>query len=262
MNTFTVVSYNIWFDETLCTERCLSLIKKINDIDADVVSLQEVRPNVYEFLINRMKNYRYHYPKKINLSYGCAILSKYPIVQCLNIDYDNSHMGRSLMSTVISYPYHKVANDGISVENVHIVVANSHFESTFRKFNNEKLKQYETARIALDSMFQTHANVILCSDTNVMSHEEKQFEEQFDKYGWFDAWKLKGNGGNNYTYDSDDNIYLKTRHQKVKYKSRIDRILFKSTMCVIDKFSTIRANENEIEPSDHFGICAKFNIVK
>ena len=30
-NTFTIISYNIWFEDTLALERTVSLIKIIND---------------------------------------------------------------------------------------------------------------------------------------------------------------------------------------------------------------------------------------
>lgn len=263
-NVFTVVSYNIWFDLTMCLERTLSLIESINMLKADVICLQEVRPDIYEVLTTILKEYRYHFPKKINKDYGCVTFSRYPITKCLDLGYPNTSMGRSLLITKIDYPYHVITEDGNAMDKVEIVVANSHFESLFKRNteNEVKLKQYEVARTTLESLYQTYKNVILCSDTNVMVHEEDKFEGQFDDNSWIDAWKVKGSNLNKYTYDSEFNIYLKIKLSKVKYKSRIDRIMFKTDNCFIEEFNTVNKNNDSVEPSDHFGVYSKFTIVK
>lgn len=263
MNVLNVVSYNIWFDDTLCIERTSALINKFNKIKPDVICLQEVKPQIYEILINTLSDYRYHFPKKINKGYGCVTLSKYPITKCLDYEYPSSKMGRSLLITKINYPYHNTSNDGISVETIGIVIANTHFESLFKQneLNVEKLKQFNISRKILDDLYNTYKNVILCSDTNVMLNEEEKFAEEFENNTWLDSWKLKGSNINKYTYDSDNNMYLNIKF-KGKYKSRIDRILFKTSDCTLEEFNIIKGDNECIEPSDHFGIYGKFQTNK
>lgn len=289
-NRFKVLSYNVWFDETLCLDRTISLVNMIGELKPDVICLQEVRPEIQEILMMLLKEYKFCFPINITKKYECIIFSKHPILKCLNYPYKNSTMGRSLVITQIYY------ND------IDIIIANSHFESLFKKNieNDVKIKQYQCARTLLDSLYNIYKNVILCSDTNVLLHEEETFDKQFIDNDWIDAWSIKGNIYNKYTYDSENNIYLK--QLKDKYRSRIDRILIKTKNLTIDKFNMInndlmvsgsRAHINEfakneslipcfyqgydsinasslvnsvggecVEPSDHFGISAEFIIYK
>jgi exonuclease III len=262
-NVITVMSYNIWFDRKLALDRTLSLCNFINKNKVGIICLQEVTPEIYEILIMLLQDYRYHFPKKIK-GYGCVTFSKYPITKCLDFPYTNSKMGRSLVITKIDYPYHLVNEDGNTVENVEIVIANSHFESIFNKNteNEIKIKQYQMANEILESMYNNYKNIIFCSDTNVMQHEDDTFSNIFyTKNEWTDAWIKKGSEINKFTYDSENNLYLKTRFNK-KIRSRIDRILSKSNNCTVQEFNIIKGDIENLEPSDHFGIYAKFSIVK
>lgn len=261
-NTFTIISYNIWFEDTLFLERTISLVKIINNINPDAICLQEVRPHIYKILLTTLVNYKYHFPKKCDKKYNCVIFSKYPIKKCLDYEYENSNMGRSLQIAKIDYPYHSSTEDGVSVEKVEIVVANTHFESVFKKkcLNETKIEQFRIAGEVLDTLYNTFKNVVFCADTNVLYHEEGKFNEYFDK--WIDSWKEKGSHLSQYTYDSDNNIYLQNRFINVKYKSRIDRILFKTDNLILEEFNMLKGGGTMVEPSDHFGICSRYLIIK
>ncbi|QKF94141.1 endonuclease/exonuclease/phosphatase [Fadolivirus algeromassiliense] len=263
-NVITICSYNIWFDETLSLERTVGLIELLNQTKPDVICLQEVKPNIYQLLITLLNDYRYHFPKKISKSYGCVTFSKYPISKCLEFEYKNSSMGRSLIITKIDYPYHTISDDGVSVDKVDIVIGNSHFESLFKRntINEVKIEQYRIARELLEKLYNEYHNVILCSDTNVMAHEESKFNEQYIDNSWYDSWICKGSALNKYTYDTDANVNLNIRLSKFKCKSRIDRILFKCDNCFIEEFNMLKGTSEILEPSDHFGVSSKYLIVK
>lgn len=258
-NILTILSYNIWFDDTLAIERTVSLISSINRLNPDIICLQEVKPDIYDILITLLSDYRYHYPKKINKDYGCVTFSKYQISKCTDYKFPNSKMGRSLIISKIEYPCHTVTTDGISVETMSIVIANSHFESLFKRKseNTEKLEQYKTTKDILNKLYETTNNVILCSDTNVMIQEEPILDSYFDK--WNDSWTLKGSNINKYTYNSETNVYLKIRLKYFTCQSRIDRIMYRADNCVVEEFNMICATKDGIEPSDHYGVYAKFN---
>jgi tyrosyl-DNA phosphodiesterase 2 len=264
VNIIKICSYNIWFDDTMSVERTVGLIELINIEKPDVICLQEVKPDIYQLLITLLTNYRYHFPKKINKSYGCGTFSKYPISKCLEFDYKNSSMGRSLIITKVDYPYHIISDEGVAVDKVDIVIANTHFESLFKKIyvNDVKIDQYAQARVLLDKLYNTYKNVILCADTNVMTHEEEKFSQQFFDNGWLDSWISKGSNLNKYTYDTECNIHLNMRLSKFKLKSRIDRIMFKCDNCFIEEFNMLKGTDSIIEPSDHFGIYGKYLIFK
>lgn len=262
----TIISYNIWFDTTLYIERIAALMEKIILIKPDVICLQEVRPEIYDLLIHNLDSYKYRFPKKLTKSYGCVTFSKYPITKCLNYEYPNSSMGRSLNIVKIEYPYKKIEENGkeFYIDKIDIVIANSHFESVFKKnmINEVKLKQYEMAATTLNKLYDTFQNVILCSDTNIMEHEEEQFDEVFKNTLWQDLWKIKGTDSNKYTYDSYENIHLVSKLPKFNCRSRIDRILYKTNNCIAKEFNILKADNGHIEPSDHFGVYGKFIIQK
>jgi len=205
-----------------------------------------------------LHKYKYHFPKKIDINYGCVIFSRYPISKCLKIPF-NSNMGRSLIIIKIAYPFHSLHSDGVSVESKEIVISTTHFESIFnRKMENTvKLNQYRTTKNILDRLYELYKCVIFCADANIMDHEEKYFISTDDDK-WKDAWKIKGDESNRYTFDNKKNIYLLMK--KSPYKSRLDRIIYRGENMQLIKFKLIDKNDI-IEPSDHFGILTKFEIV-
>lgn len=259
MNELNIVSYNIWFDPVLELQRTCSLIATIFSNDADVICLQEVRPHIYKILISQLKKYKYHYPKKINQGYGCAILSRYPISKCLKKEFENSLMGRSLIIAQVDYPCHSQTDEGISVDNKEIIVATTHFESIFSrdKENTVKIEQYKKTEEILNNLYEKYRNVILCADLNILDHEEDKFIPTDDS-NWSDAWKLKGNESNKFTFDSYTNIYLQMK--KYKYRSRLDRVIFNTDDCVLNEYRRIEGVEGSTQPSDHYGVVGKFGV--
>ena len=168
-------------------------------------------------------------------------------------------MGRSLVVTKIDYPCYKLSSGGKIVD---IVIANSHFESVFKRndINEIKIKQYEIARNILESLYKKYNNVILCSDTNVMSHEEHKLREQFENNGWIDSWSRKGLEINKNTYDTYNNVHLNLKLSKFTCRSRIDRIIFKCNNCDLKEFNLLKGTQEIMEPSDHFGVYSKYSV--
>ena len=177
MNELNIISYNIWFDHMLETERIESLIRIIHNKVADIICLQEVKPNIFRILVSQLKKYKYHYPKKIDHNYGCAIFSRYPIKKTQTHEFNNSLMGRSLLIVQIDYPAHLEINNGIDIKDTEIVIATTHFESQFNRNieNTTKLEQYEESERLLEKLYSSHENVILCADLNILPHEEIKF---------------------------------------------------------------------------------------
>ncbi len=253
MNELSVLSYNIWFENTLETERLSSLIATIYFHNPDVVCLQEVRPNIYKILLQKLKEYKYHYPKKIAHSYGCVIFSKHPISKFLVVPFDNSSMNRELIIAKIDYPYQKMHDQGV-------IVSTTHFESVFKRnvVNRVKIEQFSITQQTLDNVADEYSNIIFCGDCNIMAQEEDCFFAD-DSEIWKDCWELKGNDENKNTYDGENNIYLMLKNHK-KYKSRFDRILFRGDNFELLEFKLIKGVDGFSEPSDHFGVLSKFKI--
>lgn len=250
-NLLNVVSYNIWFDTYREIERITSLIINLRESDPDIICLQEVKQNTYKILIINLRKYKYYYPKVIPGNYGCVIFSKYPIKKGAIIKFKNSSMERHLVTAIID-----MSHEILPLE---LIIANTHFESLFNGKNTKKIEQYHVVKEILDTLYKKHKNVIFCADTNILPREEKQFIGTDDD-SWCDGWKIKGDDNNKYTFDGDNNIYLKLKYKK-KYKSRLDRIIFQTDRYQLNEFDILKTLEEYVPPSDHFGIYGKFRII-
>lgn len=265
MNQISVMSYNIWFDETERENRLLSLIDIIKHRKPDIICLQEVIPKIAIILIEKLKDlYNHTYPQKIDQQYGCMIFSRYPIINCFKHDYIKTNMGRRLYYIVIEY--NMIIDDDIYLGNQYVVkqnlvIATSHFESEFKKNNDIKTGQYQQARQILNELYNVYGPVICCSDTNILPHEERYFITE-DRC-WHDAWKTNGEDKSiEYTYDTACNLNLKNRNIQKEIRSRIDRIIYRGNSVLIPlDFKLIKSRTDMIEASDHFGIMAYFKII-
>ncbi len=264
MNEISVLSFNIWFDEYMENERFYALLACIYGKDPDIICFQEVKPLVYKKLIKNLKKYKYYFPNNISYSYGCAILSKYPITKSLQQPYKSTNMGRELLIAKIDYPVHIKEEDSILVDRTEIIFATTHFESEFKRIekNKNKMDQIKEAKATLESLYDKYKNIIFCVDSNLIDGEENEFIPTGKDSMWNDAWKLKGNNENKFTFDSYRNIYLQAK--RCKYRSRLDRILFCAENCQLKDFDIIKNASDGvlswIPPSDHFGIYGKFEI--
>lgn len=250
MNRLKIASYNIWFQSYMEKDRIISLIVHIRKYDFDIICLQEVKPHVYEVLKDNLPQYKYYYPKVMDVSYGCVILSKHNITECLRIQLP-SIMERELVIANIAIP-----NDNAYTN---LVIVTTHFESEFKRKNKLKIKQYKVTHDVLNRLYDKYHNVVLCADTNIMKNEEKMFIPTNED--WSDGWKLKGNKYNEYTYDSLKNPHVVIKSHIKKIKSRLDRILYKTDKYNIEHFDIIKIMDNYIEPSDHYGIYGVFDVV-
>jgi hypothetical protein len=269
MNELTILNFNIWFDEYAEEERTSALLACIYKDDPDVLCFQEVKPNIFKKLILNLKKYKYYYPKNITHKYGCVIFSKYKISKCLTVPFTKTSMGRELIITKIDYPCQVIDDDNLenmSIEKVEIIIATTHFESEFNRksVNINKWSQIHESYTILNGLFEKYKNVIFSLDTNLTEYEEMKNNFIYNDNGWNDAWILKGNENNKYTFDCVNNIYLKLK--KGRYRSRLDRMLFKTINCEIEDYDLVKNASNPvfswISPSDHFGLIGKFEIFR
>lgn len=229
-----IISYNIWFDNENKQKRLSSLYNVIDDNDPDVICLQEVTEVVFKLLISKLNNY-YYYPKILTSSYGCVTFSKNPI-QKTKIIILPSNMNRSLILTQID----------------NFIIANMHFESEFESDNINKILQYQYISSLLTKLHNNYDGIILCSDTNLTTYDEQQYNECFD--GMNDAWNMDKNENNKYTYD-----FVTNKNARLKIRSRIDRILYCGNNITLKQFNLLKCEMYKIQPSDHHGLLAVFN---
>lgn len=241
---FKVLSYNIWFEEYSRLDRLESLIATIMESNPDVICMQEVIPDMYEILKLKLSEYPHYFPQSLENKYGSVIMSKHPMENCIDQKFSGSKMGRSLLISTIN------------VDSIPIIIGNTHFESEFQRkeSNNEKIYQYEYTQSILDSLYDNYQNIIFCSDTNLLTHEESLF---FVDDVWKDAWKEKGVRNEQYTYDYFTNENLRIKNVG-KFRSRLDRILYRNDNLKVETFSLVKGIYGMLPPSDHHGVEASF----
>uniref|UniRef100_A0A6C0EAS1 Endonuclease/exonuclease/phosphatase domain-containing protein n=1 Tax=viral metagenome TaxID=1070528 RepID=A0A6C0EAS1_9ZZZZ len=253
-NFFTVLSQNVWFDPEKRIDRTQSLINNIKEIKPDVICLQEVTESVLSYIKTNLKTY-YIFPKELDRTYGCVILSKYPIKNTKVYELTTA-MGRNMLLTKIMVQIKKQVDDTILIENKYIIISTCHYESEFGKNNVNKLKQFKETEEILNKLKSTYKNFIHCADTNIVKEEDKYYFQN----DWTDVWEKMGcNEENNYTYDSLTNDNLKNR--KIKLQTRIDRCIYQSDEFEPVEFRLIKGNPEYIQPSDHHGIYSKFKFI-
>ncbi|AYV78429.1 MAG: endonuclease/exonuclease/phosphatase family protein [Edafosvirus sp.] len=248
-----VLSYNLWFDQKNSIERLESLLVTILTLSPDVLCFQEVTPNIFSILKSNLVEYKNIFPKNIDSSYDCLIMSKYEILKSTQIPFENSIMGRKLLITVINYSNEKVS------KSTQITIVTSHFESMFKeKINQVKIDQFALTIAQLNKLYNKFKSVILCSDTNILENEESFFFNS--DIDWNDAWVKDGmKEDKKYTYDSNTNKNLYGR--KIGgYQSRIDRIIYRADNLILKSFSLIKGTEGLIQPSDHHGVFSEFIV--
>lgn len=243
--TISVLNYNIWFSEENRTERTISLLNTIDTHNPDIICLQEVTQPVYEHLKQSLNLYPYFYPSNNISAYDCAIFSKHKFTNIKVHPFNNSIMGRKLITVNIDINDHQ------------LVIATAHFESLFKQNNKQKIEQYDFTHDILKQF--NNIPVILCADTNLMAHEENLYLTKHNM--WNDCWIIDGkNKDKEYTYDTSTNDNLVTRNIH-HIQSRIDRITYNDKLTMIN-FNMIKGSDFYIEPSDHYGVMATFALLE
>lgn len=253
-----VLQYNIYFGELpgiTLEKRLENVCACILEQDADVVCLQEVLRDTYDFIVVLLKDmYPHVYPDQsegLITSYETLILSRYPIIRSTKYKYEFTSMGRDMKLILI-------ADD-----KSRYYICTTHFESEFKDGCMKKKYQYtRCADILYHLHKKTNIPIILCADTNVCSMTEKTFYDAFSyARGWRDSWIETGSTiTNEITFDSDNNPILKSRHNDNKYRSRLDRILHISKLHAVN--FKLFGTENTRLLSDHYGIMCEFTDIK
>ncbi|VBB18438.1 endonuclease/exonuclease/phosphatase family protein [Yasminevirus sp. GU-2018] len=252
-----ILQYNIYFGEhrgVSLSDRLQNVCGCIMEQNADVVCVQEVLRDSYSLMTALLKDmYPYAYPDPqdgIEIAYGTAIFSKFPIKRATTHKFEFTSMGRDIKLVMVE-----------DDKNSKYYICNVHFESEFKDKCMKKIYQYSRCSDILYHLHKkTNIPVILCADTNVCNDSSKAFHEAFSfAKGWRDAWIENGSSkATELTFDSETNPILLSRYgdlnegAKQKYKSRLDRVLHLSNMHMID-FKLVGADNTKIL-SDHYGI--------
>lgn len=235
--SFKLVTLNVMSDMfnkhiTNMAKRTESIIKYIQNTDADILCLQEVTDVLYNELI-KLKEYKI-YVTKMDFN-NIVIMSK--------ITCDSYHvldLGYSADKSALIVNYKLEDENILTIVGIHLT---SDYHSESSKKRAEQL--YIIKKYIKENSYK---NVILIGDTNEKSNNIMHFKE------YNDAWLNKYPDDNGYTYDVTNNKMLKKLSIQ-GFCYRFDRILYTNEILC----ESILLN-TDIDFSDHYSLEGLFKI--
>lgn len=250
--SLTVATFNIWFDNFHLLERCRLIVKEIleQEIPIQVITLQEVTPVSFEYLIRSpLKNIYVFSKKEVIQSYDTLIL----IHNSLKVDDYVKHKFTNSISRMGRY-LEIISVSDLKQKDLRFLIGTSHLESEFRTYQT-KLSQFCEGFEVLENMSKksVYSLILFMGDTNIIKIHDKFFKTP--KF-WNDLYIVcNPHQSLEYTYD-----YKKNDNVLLKKQSRLDRIYYKKCNKK-NNWESISFGLLGQEPSpegiyasDHFGI--------
>lgn len=247
--SLSILSLNIWFDSEDWPARFELMLKEIRELDPDIIGLQEViqRQDLDNQAMQLADSLGYHYyfnsvdDESRDTRFGNAIVSRYPIEET------NFRALEPLDA------YRKVVHTRISVDGKALDMYNTHLHNPFEATEIRKTQM----RDMLDFIDETSTSdlVFVTGDFNANPNWEEMdlmYERFIDVYPIFHENHLDPE-------HSTLNYHLGYSQRRIDYvffeeKSR-DFLSPVSAEIVLDE-----PDENDIYPSDHFGVLARFDV--
>jgi endonuclease/exonuclease/phosphatase family metal-dependent hydrolase len=247
--SLSVLTLNIWFDQGDWSARLALILDGIREFDPDIIGLQEViqRANLDNQAKQIADSLGYYYyfdsvdPADRAQRFGNAILSRYPI------EATNFRALNPLNQ------YRKVVHARIDVEGHTVDVYNTHLHNA--QFDNH-IREEQIAHM-LEFVDETNSGglIIVTGDYNAnpdWPEMSLMYEGFTDVYPLFHANHLGPEHGT-------------LNHHLGHQRRRIDYVFFSRTseqlVPVSAEVVLDEPDDNNVYPSDHFGVFAAFNIV-
>jgi len=250
-SAYSVVTYNVWFDQASSAERTPRLLNVIAQEQADIIALQEVESWFIDAIKqdDRFKQYHFSLAKGWfnHIKGGLLILSKQPVTKQHYIDLP-SQLNRGLL--LIETNVNKAS---LCIVTVHL---ESFLEDTSIRINQLNSISKET----------THCqNLVLLGDFNFGDGEA---ENTIINPDYRDVWqKLKANY-HGYTWNIRESSLARKNSFPSEGSRRLDKVYLKGdllsakTIQIIGQQGFKTSTGNTLFPSDHFGLSVKFVIAR
>lgn len=242
---FSIVTYNIWFAKRYLSERMEGLVQILQDLSPTIICLQEVTAVSYQYVVPYLESCGYHtdvnldeFKKSAICGYGNITLSLIPIVSTKTYPFLKTSMGR----------YFSVSK----LENG-IFVLNTHLESLWP---HAQVRQKQIQQM-LD-MTNLMTDVVWAMDSNLSDKKNDCFPSDSPVTDAF--LEIGQPEEHRFSYDAERNNNINS-----KYRSRLDRVYFKSDKFVITDYQlvgTANLPTINIPASDHFGIQVQFSPIE
>jgi endonuclease/exonuclease/phosphatase family metal-dependent hydrolase len=239
MHTFSILTYNIWFENAVgldYKQRVSRIVAEIKTIMPDIIGLQEVIYPLWTADLIRTLGYKIiispssrPYQELLAINPNVFTVDKINIIK-----FPGSVMGRELL----------IAGMHFKGEEIHVGV--SHLESLFQ-YEHERMKQLHTVFKELGKM----KNAFFLADTNLHCDKALKIAD-----GWTDTFlDFDSPHEHKYTYSSKTNPNIKIKNKNVS--KRYDRIYKHGHQYSVTDFKLI----GTIKPqSDHYGVLVHLTL--
>jgi tyrosyl-DNA phosphodiesterase 2 len=250
VDDISVATFNVWFGEKRLEDRCLALLRILEERRPDVIALQEVTIPFMAGLRSAPWLQREYVMSDFmgttvaEASYGVVMLSRLP-VESMELHDLPTRMGRKLLMA------------RVLVNDTRLAVGTVHLESLL---DSAPYRGRQLAQIFKTLKDEDHA--ILMGDFNFCSSwPEEQARLDPD---YVDVWPALRKKEPGFTEDTDVNRMLAAMRDKKAV--RYDRVLVRSGKpgwkpTAIELLGTepISSAHPDVFPSDHFGLFARFH---
>eukprot|EP01090_Pellita_catalonica_P018538 TRINITY_DN6030_c0_g1_i1.p1 TRINITY_DN6030_c0_g1~~TRINITY_DN6030_c0_g1_i1.p1 ORF type:complete len:684 (-),score=111.07 TRINITY_DN6030_c0_g1_i1:154-2133(-) len=277
-NTLTVVQYNIWFSDREAKKRIEAVGKIVAECDADIVALEEVRPNVLVDYILPQKVFKNYYISDSTGAtlgrYGVLLLSKQPLEK-LRITKLPSRLNRSTTVACVNIPFVTSCEcDGytagaVTTSTRNVIIAAAHLES----YPQDEQWRHHQLRVMMRLLNRyTADDYFMLMDSNIRgANEDAHVTGPAHKFcgGYVDSWVACKTSGkvithcvdaeHGYTRDSSRNPMVRKEEQL-----RLDRVYVKTNDWKPTEFELLGTSPiegtSDLRPSDHFGVRVKLHL--
>lgn len=233
-----IVSFNIWDNKFLKTERLEWFYKHIIKNRPDIILFQKVTKENAIFLSKKLLKYKYNY----KISSECRnsfelIAARWPIQSFKFNRYSTSQESNGILWAVIT------------VNDQEIVIASSKLDQA------STAKKYGQLDCALKSLANRSKNCIFGCDTSL------QLDEKYTIFNnWNDAWEATGkNELYSTTYDIKNKNVTEdscTRQDRIYYRGAFKNAMFE----LIGTEPSCPFGKEMVQPSTHFGLLLRLEF--
>jgi tyrosyl-DNA phosphodiesterase 2 len=245
--TLTLLTYNVWFMPFAFVERGKALLEIIRSCDADIIGLQEVKPEFLRMILEQdwvRRNYLVSDVQgKTVRPHGVLLLSRLPVCRLVLYNLPSALDRKFLIAELVL---------NTSVTKVAIL----HLES--RKKNAHMRAEQLMDIIPL---LENNPHVLLMGDFNFAPASNDEPSLIDSKYE--DLWSILNPEDPGFTIDTDINTMRLAQKGKPK-QVRFDRILMHSSSpgwkpgCIkLLGTDPVSQTYPAVFPSDHFGLLAR-----
>jgi tyrosyl-DNA phosphodiesterase 2 len=246
-NRLTLVTYNVWFGEHRLERRLAALMDEIRRCDPDLIALQEVTPAHLELLLAdaRVRRlYRVSDAQGETVSpHGVLLLSRLPLDGLQMIELPSGKDRKALVADL------GVGGRPLRVGAVHLESSEANTPLRLRQLDE------------LEPLLAEAPQALLTGDFNFDPRQGPEQTRLAQRYQ--DLWSTLRPGEAGYTEDTDVNR-MRLLHKSREKRVRFDRMLLRPAdrgwrPRSIRRIGTgpVSADEPDLFPSDHFGLCAE-----